>query len=85
MNKKDRIEIMFEKMQDDIKLVLEGHNALREEMKKGFDGLRGEVKDVKFQVKTVDTSVKLLNNEVKELNTKLDRHINQPAHLAHLS
>jgi archaellum component FlaC len=83
VDKKDRIEIMFEKMQSDIKLVLEGYSVLDKKMDDGFGRLDKRVGSLEFQVKTLDTSINILNHEVKELNQKVEKHISLPSSLAH--
>lgn len=82
---KDRVEIMFEKMQGDIKLILEVYDSLKKEMNDGFQNVDAQLKEMKFDIKTLNTTVNVINYDLKELNEKFERHISLPAQLAHVS
>ena len=94
VKKKDRVEILFEKIQGDVALILGGHSVLNnkidglsvriDRLELRIDRLEFRVRDLEFQVKTINTSLNLLSSEIKELNVKFDRHISQPVHMAHI-
>jgi chaperonin cofactor prefoldin len=64
MDRKDRIEIMFEKMQGDIKLVLEGHAALNNKIEAGFEELNGKVDGLDMRVGGLENKVAGLDMKV---------------------
>lgn len=67
MKEKERFEVLLEEIRDSVKKIAEGHDALRQEMKSGFDGLKQEVSELRsqFQLYAKHTSARLAALESK--------------------
>lgn len=47
MGEKERFEILLEEIRHDVKTIAEGHEALLQEMSRGFESLRTELRDLR--------------------------------------
>lgn len=70
----NRVEVLLEAIKSDVKLALEGHDILRNEIKASHNELKQEINDVKSAVEYVAKKVNLIDQ-------KLDAHMRQPAHV----
>ena len=48
MGEKERFEILLEEIRHDVKTIAEGHDALLQEMSRGFGTFRNEVTSIKL-------------------------------------
>lgn len=81
MKKKERVEILFEKIQDDVKLVLEGYSILENKI----EGVANEVKELKADLKRtregllerIEKGEAVLRNEIQEVRAELKQEIQE--------
>jgi archaellum component FlaC len=69
-----RVEILLEEIKSNVKLALEGHDILRNEIRESHKELKQEIGDLKSALEYVAKKVDLIDK-------KLDAHIRQPAHI----
>lgn len=69
-----RIEILLEEIKGDVKLVLEGHGVIRNEMHQMEQRLSEKIDDTA-------SAVKFIAQKVNIIEKKLDDHTRQPAHI----
>lgn len=95
-NEKERFEMLLEEVRDGVKLVAEGHETIRFEMKQmeerlveRFDtkinlvhsSLKNEIKVTAFALDSkIEETKHELKGDIKEIGQKLDEHIKHPAH-----
>jgi hypothetical protein len=91
---KERVEILLEKIDGDVRGIAEGHGLLRKEMQEMRTEFRSEFDDVKSILKFHSGELKFLSDELKSvsgelksvsvkvdgIDRKLDKHILQPSH-----
>lgn len=92
---KERFELLLEGIEGSVKLIAEGHDALRSEMRQMEERLTNKIdavdKKTDLHYKMLDYDIKETRREVKEtkeelgakidkIDRKLDLHIKQPAH-----
>ena len=82
---KQRFEILLEEIRSDVKLALEGHGALRSEMKQVGTDLRSGMRQMEQRLDSkIDRVHSSLKNEIKvtglAITDRLDEHIKQPSH-----
>jgi hypothetical protein len=46
MGEKERFEILLEEIRHDVRIIAEGHNALLQEMSRGFGSLKAELSEL---------------------------------------
>ena len=91
---KERFEILLEEIKGHIKGVAEGHAVIRNEMQRGFnevkeqikfvDGkvvfLGSEVREVRAELKEVKAELKEVKVKADKIDNTLEEHVRQPAH-----
>lgn len=92
--KKEKFELLLEEIRSDVKLALEGHQVIRQEMQKGFDEVKGQIGFVDGKVehlgrefRGMKEDISVLKQDVSGLQTKVDKidktqdeHVRLPAH-----
>lgn len=71
---KEKFEILLEEIRRDVKLSLEGHQVIRNEIK----DFRSEINE---KVDIIGSAGRYTSNKVNEIDKKLTEHICQPAHI----
>jgi len=70
--KKDYLEVLLEEMKGQINLVLEGHDAIRQEFNVKIDGLTEKVDVNSFEIK-------VLNKTIVDVEARLSKKIDAVA------
>ena len=69
----NKTEILLEEIRSDVKLALEGHAVIRNELQQMEGRLTEKIKENK-------SAIKFVAGKVNNIDKKLDRHIHSPAH-----
>ena len=74
---KERFEMLLEEVRDGVKLVAEGHEIIRSEMKQMEERLSEKISFVDDKLGFV---AKELGGKIDKVEHKLDEHLRQPVH-----
>jgi hypothetical protein len=69
---KDHLAILLEEMNSKFNLVLEGHDAIRQEMREMNENLKTEIEHNSFLINVVNDKVDSLEVKVDKLEVKVD-------------
>jgi len=71
----NKMRVLLEEIRGDVKLALEGHDGLRNEMRQMEGRLTEKIEENKV-------AIKFVAGKVNDIDKKLDAHIKQPAHVS---
>lgn len=80
-NEKERSEILLEEIRGSIKLLAEGHEVIRNEMKEMRKDISEQIKFVDNKVDFLGADLRDIKKTVNRIDLKLEEHIHQPAHM----
>jgi hypothetical protein len=84
-NKKERFEILLEEIKDKVQLSLEGHDALRSEIRQSEDRISKKIevlhsslkKEININALASHDLLTDVRKDVKDVKDKLDEHVRE--------
>ncbi|MDD4179418.1 MAG: hypothetical protein PHH14_05165 [Candidatus Margulisbacteria bacterium] len=88
-NEKERFEILLEKIEGNVKAVLDGHEILNNKIDNLDNKIEATTNELKQEIRAVHSGLKneieitayALKDDISRIEKKLDDHMRQPAHI----